>query len=88
MSFYSQRDKRYLIDQFHYWLLIRYMKTLAMLKSQQFKDSESDETESKGSKCQHLDEYDNEEENGLDKDKSEIESARYISLSFILFLFS
>ena len=39
--------------------------------------------EAKGSKRQRLDERDDEEENSLDKDESEIKDARYISPSFI-----
>ena len=86
MSFSSQRDVHYLVDQFHYWLLIRYMKLPAMLKRQRFEDSGSDKTEPRGSKCQGLDQYDDEkgnslddeEENGLNKDGCEIENGRYV----------
>lgn len=69
-----------------------------MLKCQQFEDSQSDKTEPRGAKRQSLDERDNKkrnsldkdaEENGLDKDKSGIKNAKYISLPFIpLLLFS
>ena len=83
MSFSSQRDVHYFVDQFHYWLLIRCIKTPALLKRQQFEESGSDETESKGSKCQHLDERDNKERNSLDKDEGEIEGARYVPPPFI-----
>ena len=61
----------------------RYSKTLAMLKRQQFWDSRSDKTESRGLKRQHLDEYDSEERNGLDKDKGEIKNGRYIPPPFV-----
>ena len=83
MSFSSQRDVRYLIDQFHYWLLIRCIKTPALLKRQRFEESGSDETEPKESKHQRLDEHDDEEGNNLDKDEGEIEGARYILPPFI-----
>lgn len=59
-----------------------------MLMYQRFKDSESDKTELRGLKYQHLDERDNEEKNGLDEDKGEIKSTRYVRLSlFLFFLF-
>ena len=58
----------------------------AGLKRQRFGDSESDETEPRGSNYQRLDEHDNKEENsldnkegnGLDKDENEMEGGRYI----------
>ena len=62
------------------------MKTSALLKRQQFKKSGSDETKSKKSKCQRLDEYDNEEGNSLDADEGEIESARYVLPPFVSLL--
>ena len=84
MSISSQRDVRYLVDQFHYWLLIRCMKTPALLKRQRFEESGSDETEPKGSKRQRLDERDNEEGNSLDEDEGEIEGARYVPPPLVL----
>ncbi len=56
-----------------------------MLKCQRFKDSGSDKTELRGSKCQQLDLHDNEEEEGLDKfkDEGEGENIGYVSLPFI-----
>ena len=83
MSFSSQRDIRYLVDQFYYWLLIRCMKTPALLKRQRFEESGSDETEPKGLKRQRLDERDDEEGNSLDEDEGEIEGARYVSPPFV-----
>lgn len=92
MSFSSQRNVYNFIDKFHYWLLIKYMKTIIMLKCQQFEDGESGKTKSKRSKCQHLNKYDNKNVNGLDKNKEVIgldknkggiEDARYVSLPFI-----
>lgn len=83
MSFSSQRDVRYLVDQFHYWLLIRCMKTPALLKRQRFEESGSDETEPKGLKRQRLDERDDEEGNSLDEDEGEIEGARYVPPPFV-----
>lgn len=62
MSFFDKRAIYYLIDQFHYFLLIKYIKTPAMLKHQQFKDSESNKIGSSILKCQQLDLHDNEEE--------------------------
>ena len=67
------------------------MKTLAVLKRQQFGDSGSDETELRRSKRQRLDERDNKEENnldneegnGLDEDECEIESGRYVPPPFV-----
>ena len=61
---------------------------LAVLKHQQFGDSGSDEIELRRSKRQRLDEYDNEERNGLDdeegnsldEDEGEIEGGGYIPL--------
>ena len=87
MSFSTQRDICYLVDKFHYWLLIRCMKMLAVLKRQQFKNSGNDETELKRSKHQCLNKRDNEERNSLDKDKSEIEGARYVLFAFVFLLF-
>ena len=86
MSFSSQRDVRYLVDQFHYWLLIRCMKTPALLKRQRFEESGSDETEPKRLKRQRLDERDDEEGNSLDEDEGEIEGARYVLFPFVLLL--
>ena len=83
MSFLNQRDVRYLVNQFYYWLLIRFIKTPAMLKHPQFEDSGSDEIELRGSKCQRLHEHNKEEANGLDENEGEIKSARYISPPFI-----
>lgn len=54
-----------------------------MLKRQQFKDNRGDKTKSRRSKFQHLDENENAEKNGLDKNESEIEDARYILPLFI-----
>ena len=67
------------------------MKTLTILKRQQFEDSGSDKTEPRRSKCQRLDEHNNkkknglddEKENGLDEDEGEIEGGRYIPLLFV-----
>ena len=92
MSFSSQRDVHYFIDQFHYWLLIRCIKTPVTLKHQQFEESGSDETEPRESKRQHLDERDNEKRNGLNdkkknslkEDEGEIEGGRYILPPFVL----
>ena len=86
MSFSRQKDVRYLVNQFHYWLLIGCMNTPAMLKRQRFKDSESDKTEPKRLKRECLDERDNKKGNSLDKDKGEMEDARYVPSPFILLL--
>lgn len=51
---------------------------LVTLKRQQFKDNESDMTESRISKCQCIDIYDNEE--GQSLDKYEDKGNRYIFL--------
>lgn len=58
-----------------------------ILKCQQFKDSESDKTESKILKCQRMDDCDNEEGNGLDKYEDEIESANIFPFPLVLFFF-
>ena len=87
MSFSNQRDVRYLVDQFYYWLLIRCIKTSAMLKRQRFEDSRSDKMEPKGSKRQRLDKRDNKERNGLDGDEGKIMDVRYIPPLFIPLLF-
>ena len=76
MSFSSQRDVRYFVNQFYYWLLIRCMKTPAVLKRQRFEENGSDKTEPKESKRRCLDDYDDEEENSLDENEGEIESTR------------
>ena len=57
----------------------------AMLKRQQLEDSESDETESRGSKCQRLDMHDNEEGETLDEfeGEGEGENTGYVSLPFV-----
>ena len=54
-----------------------------MLKRRQFGDGGSDEKEPRKSKRQRLDECDDEEKNGLDEDKYEIEGGRYISLPLL-----
>ena len=51
MSFSSKKAIYYFINQFHYYLLIKYIKMPTMLKRQQFKDSKSDKIESSISKC-------------------------------------
>ena len=91
MSFSSQRNICYLVNQFYGWLLIRCIKTLAMLKRWRFGDSGSDETKTRGSKYQHLDKrdakkengLDNKKGNGLDKDEGEIEDGRYVPPPFV-----
>ncbi len=50
MSFSSQKAIRYLVKQFQYCLLSKLIKTVAMLKCQQFEDSESEEMEPRLSK--------------------------------------
>ena len=55
----------------------------AVLKHQRFEDIGSDEMELKRPKRQHLDERDDEEGNGLDKDEGEIEDARYVPPLFV-----
>ena len=47
-----------------------------MLKRQRFGDNGSDKMEPRESKCQHLNEHDNEERNDLDEDESEKKGAR------------
>ena len=44
MSFSSQKAVYYLINQFNNWLLIVDIKILAVLKRQQFDDSQSEKT--------------------------------------------
>ena len=60
MSFSSQKAVRYLVDQFQYCLLIGYIKMVVVLKHQQLKDNESEETKPKVSKCQRVGVNDNE----------------------------
>lgn len=81
MSFFSQRAVCCFGDQFQYYLLIEYIKTPMALKRQWFKDSESNATEPKASKCPCVDVYDNKKEQNLEeyKDKDD----RY----FLSFLF-
>lgn len=67
MSFSSKRTICYLINQFHYSLLIKCIKTSAVLKRQRFEDSKSDEMESRKLKRQQLHVHDNEEAQGLGK---------------------
>ena len=83
MSFSSQSDVHYLVDQFYYLLLIRCRKTTSLLKRLWFEESGSNKTEPKESKRQRLDENDNEEGNSLDKDKDEIESVIYVPPPFV-----
>ena len=56
-----------------------------MLKRQQIKDSKSNKMESRGSKRQQLDLYDNEEEESLDKfeDENKREGIRYVPFLFV-----
>ena len=54
-----------------------------MFKRQQFKDNESDETESSVSKCQRLHVHDNEKGQGLDKYKGECKDEKYVLFPFI-----
>lgn len=42
MNFFSESEIYYLVDQFHYCLLIGCINISAVLKRQQFKNSESD----------------------------------------------
>ena len=50
MSLASERTIRCFGDQFQYCLLTGYIKTLAVLKRQQFEDGESDAREARTSK--------------------------------------
>lgn len=59
---------------------------MVILKRQQFENSRSNEMESRGSNRQRLNECDNEERNGLNKDKGEIKYVRYVLPPFILLL--
>ena len=83
LSLFSQRDVSYLIDQFHYFLLIKYIKMPEILKHQQFQDNGSDEIEPRGWKCHLLNEHDNKEVNSLDEDKCEIKGGSNVFLPFI-----
>ncbi len=85
MSFSSQRVVRYLVDQFQYSLLIRCIKTAAVLKRQQFEDSESEEREPRISKCQRLGVHDDEEGQSLDEyeGEGEGEDVGYVPLPFV-----
>lgn len=82
MSFFSQQAIYSLVDQFHYYLRIRYIKILVVLKYQQFEDNKSDPTEPKISKSQCMDAYNNEKRKGLDKYKGN--SDKYILLFYHL----
>lgn len=83
MSFSDKRIVCYLVDQFHYCLLIGCIKMPAILKHQQFEDSESVKTESSISKCQQLDMHDVEKKQDLDKYEGESKGKRYILFPFI-----
>ena len=91
MSFSNQSDIYYLVNQFHYLLLIRFIKILTVLKRLQFEDRGSNKTELRRSKHQHLDGYDNKKENGLDnekknsldKDENKKKSDRYVLPHFV-----
>lgn len=61
MSFFIKRAIYYLIDQFYYYLLIKYIKTPAVFKHQQFEDNKNNKIESNLSKCQQFDINDNKE---------------------------
>ncbi len=66
-------------------MLIGCIKTAAVLKRQQFKDSGSEETEPRGSKRQRLDVCEDEEGEGLDEfeGEGEKENIGYIPLPFV-----
>ncbi len=85
MSFSSQKAVRYLVDQFQYSLLIGCIKTAAVLKRQQFEDSESEEREPKVSKRQRLGVYNDEERQSLDEyeGEGEGEDVGYVLLPFV-----
>lgn len=88
MSFCNEKSLCYLVNQFYYFLPIKYIKMQVMLKRQRFKDSESDKMESSILKYQRLDIYNKKERQGLDKYEDEDEDKKYIFLSFIaLFLY-
>ena len=78
MSFASERAVYYFVDQFQYCWLIGCIKTPVMLKRQRFKDNESDTIEPRVSKRPRVDEYDNEEVQGLDEYQSK--GGRYVLL--------
>ena len=67
------------------------MKALMELKCQRFGDNKSEKIEARKSKCQRLDEHNDNEKNGLDdkernsldKDKSDIDNGRYILIPFV-----
>ena len=61
MCFSIPKVVEYLVDQFQYYLRIRCIKTIAVLKCQLFEDSESEETEPGISKRQCVCVDDNEE---------------------------
>ncbi len=86
MSFSSQRAVHYLVDQFQYCLLIRCIKTVTVLKRQQFQYSKSEETEPRVSKRQRVGVHNNEEGLSLDEYEDEKEDIRYVSLPFVTFL--
>lgn len=58
---------------------------LLILKREKLKDNRSNKMESKGSKCQQLDIYNNKERKDLDKfeDEGKGENIRYISFLFV-----
>lgn len=85
MSFSSQRVVRYFVNKFQYYLLIKYIKTVTVLKGQQFEDRESKKMKSRISKRQRVGVYDNEKRQNLDKyeDKSEYKDVNYILFPFV-----
>lgn len=78
MSFSSERVIYCLDDQFQYCLLIGYIKTIAVVKRQQFERSESHVTEPKSSKRPFMNTHNNEERQ--DSEDHQDKSGRYISL--------
>ena len=85
MSFSSQRIVRYLVNQFQYCLLIGFIQIAAVLNRQQFKDSESEETEPRVLKRQRVGVHDNEKKQNLDEyeDEDERKDIGYVPLPFI-----
>lgn len=83
MSFSSKRAVYYLIDQLHYCLLLRLIKTSVILKHQQFKDGQSDQTKSSVLKRQQLYIYNNKKRQELSKYESESDNKRYVFFPFI-----
>lgn len=88
MNFTGKRAVYDFVNQFYYYLLIIYIKTLAIVKRWQFEDKKSNKIESSISKRYRLDLKGSNKKHGLHKYEDESECEKYVFfLFFSLFFF-